>query len=551
MYRCYLLAISIQLTACLFGQLPDIVLHNAHVITLDNGAIQQALSISEGKILDVGTDADILSTAGVAKTVDLGGRTVLPAFVEGHSHIIINRPEDMGLAEVSKLIASYGYSSVTEMVGYKWFVEELQDAAMTGELDVRVNVFPNYNYGHLIDGKTMVLEEFYPDHNPILDPGLLVRVPGIKIFMDGTSSRTRGCWAVSTPFREEFLKDSSFIETGCEPLGTMYLDPGEVKQIVKRIQDRGFRAAFHSFGDSAITVTLDAIESALGGLSNDEIRHTIHHNGLVRDDQLLRYQQLGIIASVRGMFQTCIQSVYSDFWFTDQQMPWLVNRYQIPAITHAFIEGDFGWTRDPETKFASRQINPWLNIWAIVTHQQINTDGKICAPAPWLDRHQVSLQRALEMYTLEPAYAVSMEDHLGSITPGKFADLIVVSDDPFSISEEDIKDIQVLWTLRNGQTIYCREDSDLNCEALVSAACSSSQRLKCYPNPTSHLLRLFDLPAGRMDVRIIDLIGREWLDSSIRGPTVDIDVSTYPEGVFIILLSDDNQHISRRFIRVH
>ena len=79
----------------------------------------------------------------------------------------------------------------------------------------------------------------------------------------------------------------------------------------------------------------------------------------------------------------------------------------------------------------------------------------MCEPPEWIARHKISVQRALEMLTIEPAYAVSMEDYIGSIKPGKFADLIILSDDPLKIDPDQLGDLSVWMTMVNGEAKYC------------------------------------------------------------------------------------------------
>ena len=88
----------------------------------------------------------------------------------------------------------------------------------------------------------------------------------------------------------------------------------------------------------------------------------------------------------------------------------------------------------------------------------MRADGSVCEPPEWIARHKISVQRALEMLTIEPAYAVSMEEHIGSIKPGKYADLIILSDDPLKIEPDLIGEHDRMDDngQRRSQVLRCR-----------------------------------------------------------------------------------------------
>jgi hypothetical protein len=87
----------------------------------------------------------------------------------------------------------------------------------------------------------------------------------------------------------------------------------------------------------------------------------------------------------------------------------------------------------------------------------------VVEPPQWVAQHVISVERALEMLTIEPAYAVSMEEYIGSLQPGKYADLIVISDNPLTMNPDDLYKISVWMTMVNGQVEYCATGMDSYC----------------------------------------------------------------------------------------
>ena len=240
-----------------------------------------------------------------------------------------------------------------------------------------------------------------------------------------------------------------------------------MNRVVTEAQDAGFRVAIHALGDRAIDTALNAIEYALRGESNEEHRHQIHHNSQIRPDQLTRYTELRIAASVRGYGPTCDQDAPKD-WFGPDRFEWYYNRYALPSLqdVHAFAEGDFAWTRDPDDRTSFRPINPLLTLYGYVTRKQLREDGTTCDPQPWVARHKITAEQALRMATIEAAYAASLDGVLGSLTPGKLADLVVLSQNPLTVDPDDIKDIEVLLTMMNGRIEYCAQVYASLCSSL-------------------------------------------------------------------------------------
>jgi predicted amidohydrolase YtcJ len=328
-----------------------------------------------------------------------------------------------------------------------------------GRLRVRVNAYPLYNDAILDeDGDTILMHTWYRDHAPILDPYRMLRIPTVKIFVDGTSDSLHGCMALRDPYPEPFRSTPEFQEACFDDMvGDLFMSQEELTAAVQEIQARGYRVAFHAMGDAAVEQALNAIQIATGGFNFP--RHQIHHNALIGPDQIDRYRSLGILASVRGYWNTCNQDDYA-YWVGSDRQPWTVNRF---ALIHegvkAFGEGDFGWGANPDDMASSNPINPFLTVYGLVTHRQLRADETACEPAPWVSIHNVDAQTALEMVTINAAYANSQEGVIGSIQVDKLADVIVITGDPLTLPPEDIKNIRVLMTMVGGRTEYCAADS--------------------------------------------------------------------------------------------
>ena len=95
-------------------------------------------------------------------------------------------------------------------------------------------------------------------------------------------------------------------------------------------------------------------------------------------------------------------------------------------------------------------LDPLLGVYAAVTRATL--DGK--NPNGWFPEQKLTVPEAVEAYTMGSAYAEFQENEKGSITPGKLADLVVVSDDIFTIDSAKIRDAKILETIVGGKIVY-------------------------------------------------------------------------------------------------
>lgn len=462
----------------------DQILLNGNLITIEpNQPLAEAIAIRDGRIQAVGTDDEIRAYQGSdTAVIDLQGRTLMPGFIDGHSHTLAF-PDRKGRSfeEAQETAVRYGITTVNEMWANQEYLDFLMRVEKENRLRLRVNLFPSYNDG-VLDGnrKTILLKTWFPDNPPILDPTRRLRIPGIKIFVDGDVSAARGCWMLGEPY----LPDSPALQNGyCgTERGDLYLSQAELNEVVSQAQKAGYRVAFHSMGDGAIETVLNAIEHALDGQPNSTHRHQIHHSSLLRPDQLSRYEDLDIVVAVRGYGDFCNVG-FLEPYFGVERAAWYVNRYALPNLNiHAYIEIDFGWTVDPDDRYSQRSLDPIMGIYGIVTHRFVNRDGMACEPDPLVMRNRIGIERALEMLTLEAAYAVSMEDHIGSLKPGKYADLIMLSDNPLSMHPDALRDLEVWMTMVEGKIEYCAEGQEGFCTGKPKSASTPPPELPASGN---------------------------------------------------------------------
>jgi hypothetical protein len=103
----------------------------------------------------------------------------------------------------------------------------------------------------------------------------------------------------------------------------------------------------------------------------------------------------------------------------------------------------------------SARVRPLADLYGLVTRNDVADDGTVCAGYDWLKQHTLSVEEALPMMTINAAYALFREDEVGSLEPGKYADLIVLSHNPLAVPAETLLEAAVWLTMVGGHTAFC------------------------------------------------------------------------------------------------
>ncbi len=196
----------------------------------------------------------------------------------------------------------------------------------------------------------------------------------------------------------------------------------------------------HAIGDRAISITLDMFEQIEKANGKRERRWRIEHSQHMAAKDFARYARLGVIASVQPY-----HAIDDGRWAEKRIGPDRIKR------TYAFRTFlDNGVRLALGTDWPVAPLSPAWTIYAAVTRATL--DGK--NPQGWIPEQKLTVAEAVEAYTLGSAYAEFQEKEKGSITPGKLADFVVLSDDIFTIPPAAIKDVKVEATFVGGRIVY-------------------------------------------------------------------------------------------------
>ena len=210
----------------------------------------------------------------------------------------------------------------------------------------------------------------------------------------------------------------------------------EYEAIVADLDRRGFQVLTHACGDRGVRLALDAYEKASAANRMIGRRHRIEHCENLAADDIPRFAQLGVIP--------CMMPRHS--------APELTKRWR-EAVGPARTRRAFPWKAllqsGADLAFASdwpvAALNPWVGIHAAV--QRLDASGD-------LSPLRLTLEEALRAYTMGAAFATHCETTRGSLTVGRYADMVVVAPDPFGVSPEKLAETRTVATVVDARTVF-------------------------------------------------------------------------------------------------
>ena len=224
-----------------------------------------------------------------------------------------------------------------------------------------------------------------------------------------------------------------------ETTGKLYPSREDLNEIVLAIHKSGMQAAIHAIEDTAVEAACTAIEQAQQQYPGEHPRHRIEHCSLCPPDLARRIASLGITVVSNPAF------IYfsGDRYLKTIPPPLLNMLYPFAGL----IKNGVLFAAGSDAPISP--VSPMAGIYGAVTRK--SREGDIVGKD-----EKIGMYDAIAMYTKNAAASVFDEHNRGSISPGKFADLVVLSDNPFAVSEDALKDIQVEMTIIGGKIVFSR-----------------------------------------------------------------------------------------------
>jgi predicted amidohydrolase YtcJ len=253
-----------------------------------------------------------------------------------------------------------------------------------------------------------------------------LKVGPIKLFIDGSLiGRTA---AVTQPFLEDPRKDN---------LGLTMMPKEQFEDYVMTAHRLGYQIAVHAIGDRGIDWVLDAYEKALEAYPRKDHRHRVEHCGICRPDILARIARLGVIPVTQPVFIL----EYGDGFIRHLGL----ERAQLTYPFRSFLERGIRPVFSSDCPVSS--FVPMKSIQAAVTERTGSGQSYALEEA-------VTVQEALEMYTVAGAHVTFEEDIKGQIKAGMLADFAVLHEDPREVDPSTLADQKVSATIIGGEVVY-------------------------------------------------------------------------------------------------
>ena len=225
--------------------------------------------------------------------------------------------------------------------------------------------------------------------------------------------------------------------------GDTFWDPGEFGAFLLELERRGFQAFTHATGDRGIRTVLDAVQGCRARLGRRDARHQIVHVECVHPDDLPRFAELGVVACMQP--RHCAPDIVGDWRRAvgpeRERWAWPFRSLHERGATLAF-----------SSDWNVAEMDPMVWLYTALTRADLRGGGA------WNTEETIELATAIRAATLGSSYANFCEHDRGSITTGKYADLVVLSGDPFELEDpRGLLDLHAEVTVVGGAVVHRRD----------------------------------------------------------------------------------------------
>jgi hypothetical protein len=252
-------------------------------------------------------------------------------------------------------------------------------------------------------------------------------IPGLKVFADGVVEIPSQTAALTKPYAN----------TGRS--APLLFTPAKMNALVTEAARRGLNVHIHAIGDLAVKASLDAFEAARKAVSESTLPFSLTHAQFVDPEDIPRFSKLHVIAVLQLLWAT------TNPYTVEEVKPYVdpaIYRWMYPARSILDAGGEIAGASD----WPVSSPNPFLAIY--VAEMRSGETGGVLDPAQRMPREAM-----LYAYTRNAAQVLNQLDEIGSLAPGKRADLVLIDRDVLTVSAADLKKAAVVWTMFGGKIV--------------------------------------------------------------------------------------------------
>ena len=416
---------------------------------LDEVSGDAAVFLSDDSGHNGWANSKALQLAGVtAETPDPTGGTITRAAdgtpngvlletAQGLAYAVIPKPSDEQFVAAAKWFSDYanafGITAAKAAAIEEGEIAGFVAADKMGELNVHMATSIRTPYGHRVDALDYdeidrIRDTYASEH---------VHTEFVKIFLDGVPTPARTA-AMLDPYLPDEVHGDDF--TG----GDLHVGLETLAADLVELDKRGYTVKMHTAGDRSVQVALNAIEVARKSLGNAEKRHELAHAGYIHPDDIPRFAELNAVADLCPILwhpSPIIDAVISAVGDERGRQYW---------PTRDLLDANAPILAGSDWPSAVPDANPWPGVEAFVTRRDPRGDAE---GVLWPEQ-AITLEEAIEIYTIHGARAMKMESRTGSIEVGKLADFIVLERNIFAIPIDEVADTKIQRTYFEGRLVY-------------------------------------------------------------------------------------------------
>ena len=256
-----------------------------------------------------------------------------------------------------------------------------------------------------------------------------LRIGGLKGFVDG--SLGSGTALFEEPYTDE-PDNSGLLVTPLEDL----------RRQVAKAEEAGLQVAIHAIGDRAIRVLLDIYQDTEAEFGSRDRRYRIEHAQHLGSADVARFARLGVVAAMQP-YHAIDDGRWAERRIGERRAR-LTYAFRSLLDSGAVVAFGSDWTVAP--------LDPLLGLYAAVTRRTLDGEN----PEGWVPEQRIDVETALKAYTSSAAWASFTDELTGSLSPGRLADIAVLSENPFTVPSERLLEVRVDRTIVGGREVYSR-----------------------------------------------------------------------------------------------